>query len=284
MRHQLFVLFVFAGLVAGAAAAEPPDPRSEVLTGIEFHQETLVRSAPGSDIWACTCDPNGVVYATWGDGGGFGGTDSEGRASIGVARITGVPPAWKGMNLWGGLAPASNQPPTLGKGTLIAIKGRLYLYVSEQGTWNRCRLWRSADEGLSWADCGWLFPRSHKAFAFPGLVQYGGAQASKANGYVYGFSDNDRCRVKDNYLYLFRVRQEQIEDRAAYEYFCGTVEAPRCFRPEKCGGRQAVYGDSRYDGMSTNPMAFLSRSGGTGPVAHRNQRGRAQVYSHCMGG
>ena len=31
--------------------------------------------------WACTCDPNGIIYATWGDGGGFGGTDREGQGN-----------------------------------------------------------------------------------------------------------------------------------------------------------------------------------------------------------
>jgi hypothetical protein len=230
MRRWSFVVPLFVGMVAGAAAGEAPYPRSEVITGIEFQENTLERKAPGSDIWACTCDAQGTVYATWGDGGGFGGTDSEGRASIGVARISGVPPAWKGVNLWGGVVPASSQPPTMGKGTIIAVKGLLYLYVSKQGTWDQCRLWKSSDRGLSWVDRGWLFPRSHKVFAFPGLVQYGPGQADKAEGYVYGFSDNDPCRVKDNQLYLFRVRQDKIEDLAAYEYFCGTVEAPRWSR------------------------------------------------------
>jgi hypothetical protein len=227
MRRWFFVVLLFVGMVAGAAAGQAPYPRSEIITGIEFHQDTLERQAPGSDIWACTCDAQGTVYAAWGDGGGFGGTDNEGRASIGVARITGVPPAWKGVNLWGGVAPASSQTPALGKGTIIAVQGLLYLYVSEQGAWDRCRLWKSSDKGLSWTDRGWLFPRSHKVFAFPGLVQYGPQHVSRAQGYVYGFSDNDPCRVKDNRLYLFRVRQDRVESLDAYEYFCGTAQAPR---------------------------------------------------------
>jgi hypothetical protein len=249
MKRGLSILFLLVGMVACTAAAEPPYPRSEVLTGIEFHQDTLQRKAPGSDIWACTCDANGTVYAAWGDGGGFGGTDSEGRASIGVARITGVPPAVKGANLWGGLAPASSQAPTVGKGTIICVKGVLYLYVGEQGAWNRCRLWRSSDQGLSWVDGGWLFARSHKVFAFPGLVQYGGDQASKAEGYVYGFSDNDPARVKDNYLYLFRVPQERIGSLGAYEYFCGTVRAPKWSR--RLEDRAPVFHDPAGIGWGT---------------------------------
>lgn len=156
---------------AGAAVPEPPYPRSPIITGIEFHRDTLERAAPGSDIWACTTATDGTVHAAWGDGGGFGGTDSKGRASIGVGRITGVPPNWQGVNLWGGANALSNQAPTVGKGTIIAVENLLYLYISEQGKWDRCRLWRSADQGLSWSDRGWIFPQSHRVFAFPGLVQ-----------------------------------------------------------------------------------------------------------------
>jgi hypothetical protein len=69
--------------------------------------------------------------------------------SIGVAAIEGNPPNWTGVNVWGGREPRSNQKPTVGKGTMIAARGALYLFISEQGEWNRCRLWKSADKGLS---------------------------------------------------------------------------------------------------------------------------------------
>src|SRR5262249_26137805 len=99
-------------------AADRPYPRSEVFQGIEFHKDSLVRKAPGSDIWSCTWADDGDLYASWGDGGGFGGTDSQGRVSIGVAAILGNPPNWTGVNVWGGREPRSNQKPTLGKGTM----------------------------------------------------------------------------------------------------------------------------------------------------------------------
>jgi Domain of unknown function (DUF4185) len=210
----------------GFAGQNIPYPRSDVLTGIEFHKSTLVRAAPGSDIWSCTWAANGQLYAAWGDGGGFGGTDSRGRVSIGVATITGRPPNWHGANVWGGFEPLSKQGATLGKGTLIAANGGLYLFVSEQGKWDRCRLWRSADSGLSWDDRGWIFPQSHKVFAFPGLVQAGQDNRLSHDGYLYGFSDNDPRRGHDNRLYLFRVKQDQIANRHAYEYFSGTVQTP----------------------------------------------------------
>jgi hypothetical protein len=249
MKRWSFVLPLLTAMIACAAVANPPYPRSDTITGIEFHQDTLERKAPGSDIWACTCDAHGTVYATWGDGGGFGGTDSEGRASIGVAKIVGMPPDWKGANLWGGLGAESSQVPTVGKGTLICARGLLYLYVSEQGAWDRCRLWRSSDSGISWMDRGWLFPRSHKVFAFPGLVQYGPRQEAMADDYVYGFSDNDPARVKDDNLYLFRVKRDEIEDLNAYEYFCGNVRTPRWSR--QLADRTSVFHDPAGIGWGT---------------------------------
>lgn len=196
------------------------------MPGIRFLPQTLQRKAEGSDIWACTWAGDGNLYAAWGDGGGFGGTDSKGRVSQGVARLMGIPPRWEGTNVWGGVDPVSKQPATAGKGTLIGVRGALYLCASEQGSWDRCRLWKSIDYGLSWTDRGWLFPTSHKVFAFPGLVQFGQDNRLSPGGYVYGFSDNDPRRVHDRRLYLFRVPAEHFEELAAYQFFSGTPEAP----------------------------------------------------------
>lgn len=219
--------FLLAAATGPAAESGPPYPRSDLLTGITFDQNTLQRDAEGSDIWCCTWAADGNLYATWGDGGGFGGTDQNGRVSLGVARITGLPPQWRGANVWGGLVPLSPQKPTVGKATIIAVRGGLYLYASEQGAWDRCRLWKSSDDGQTWTDRGWIFPISHKVFAFPGLVQFGQANRLSPDGYVYGLSDNDARRVHDHHLYLFRVKPDRIEDLAAYQYFAGTEQAPR---------------------------------------------------------
>jgi hypothetical protein len=223
-RFILSLLPLFAS--AAFAADSAPYPKSARITGIKFDRESLVRAAPGSDIWSCSWASNGQIYAAYGDGGGFGGTDGKGRVSIGVAEISGQPPDWKGLNIWGGFNPASKQPSTVGKGTLLAVQNRLYLYVSEQGKWNRSRLWRSDDFGKSWSDRGWIFPASHKLFAFPGLIEFGQAQSLNQDGYVYGFSDNSPYRVNDGRLYLFRVKFADIETLDRYEYFSGDQRHP----------------------------------------------------------
>lgn len=212
------------------SAIPTPYPRSDVITGIVFQKETLVRKAPGSDIWSCAWAENNTIYAAWGDGGGFGGDDEKGRASIGVAALTGNPPDWNGLNVWGGFEPLSKQTPTVGKGTIAAVGNLLYLYVSEQGKWARCKLWKSADYGMSWQDLGWLFPESHKAFAFPGIIDFGRGQQRNPDGFIYGFSDNDTHRIQDKRLYLFRVRSKGMEHLKNYEYFCGSPEKPNWTR------------------------------------------------------
>ncbi len=52
-----------------------------------------------------TWGPDGHLYAAWGDGGGFGGTNSDARVSMGFARIEGPPESFLALNigsLWPG--------------------------------------------------------------------------------------------------------------------------------------------------------------------------------------
>jgi len=46
--------------------------------------------AEGSDMWPITWAADGNLYTCYGDGGGFGGTDTLGRVSFGVARVEGA--------------------------------------------------------------------------------------------------------------------------------------------------------------------------------------------------
>src|SRR6516162_5671567 len=77
--------------ISGGAPLAPPYPPSRVIESITWHWETYRTAAPGSDLWPTTWGPDGHLYAAWGDGGGFGGTDSDGRVSMGFARIEGGP-------------------------------------------------------------------------------------------------------------------------------------------------------------------------------------------------
>ena len=81
LRRPCLGLAIFLGLAANLVGAEsqspkPPYPPSAVIQGITGHWETHRTAAPGSDLWPVTWGPDGHLYAAWGDGGGFGGSDS----------------------------------------------------------------------------------------------------------------------------------------------------------------------------------------------------------------
>jgi hypothetical protein len=54
---------------------------------VTFDAASHLRAAEGSDNWPVTWSNDDNQYAMWGDGGGFGGTETDGRASLGVARL-----------------------------------------------------------------------------------------------------------------------------------------------------------------------------------------------------
>ena len=117
MMRLVFILQMI-GVTVASGASKAPYPKSDRISGIVFERETLERRAEGSDIWSCTWGGNGEIYATYGDGGGFGGSDSKGRVSIGVAELKGEPTNWTGINLWGGFEPKSAQAAMKGRGRL----------------------------------------------------------------------------------------------------------------------------------------------------------------------
>jgi hypothetical protein len=196
-----------------------PYPHSTVITGIRFDKSTLERAAPGSDQFGYTTASDGNVYVAWGDGGGFAGTNSRGRVSLGVARLWGTPPSWRGINVWGGVKPLSSQPATLGKTSngVIAVDGAIYLYVCQQGVWTNNSLWKSTDLGMTWQNLGQMFKEPGSAFADPGIIQFGPDYRGARDRYVYGYDE----RFFAGGLALFRADKSKLENRADYEFFAG---------------------------------------------------------------
>ena len=200
----------------------PPYPPSPVIKRIVFHNDTWVKAAPGSDQFGYTWAADDNIYVAWGGGGGFGGTNSLGRSSLGIARIEGMPPNWRAVNVWGGLNPLSKQRPILGKVSsgIIAIDDAIYIYVVEQDVWTNNHLWVSRDLGMSWRDLGQVFNEPGAAFASPGIIQFGRAYRGARDNYIYGYSDKP---WRDG-LALFRVPKDKLADRNACEFFAGLDE------------------------------------------------------------
>ena len=99
-----------AGRPGVRPAVPPPYPPSPVLRGVRWEFDRIVRAAPGSDLWPIAWADDGALYTSWGDGGGFGGTNDDGRVTVGVAAIEGSPLDFAAKNVFGGkdcLAPAT---------------------------------------------------------------------------------------------------------------------------------------------------------------------------------
>ena len=205
-------------------------PRSEVFAGIDWDFASLTRGAPGSDLWPTTWADDGHLYAAWGDGGGFGGSNRRGRVSLGIARIEGPADAWLGTNVFGGWqSEAAASFPGKAHG-ILSVEGVLYLVVTEQGHgWRRARSGRSHDHGRSWRfgagdfeESGWDFDEPGGAFAAPALLQFGRDYAGARDAFVYAYSERRRNDANTELL-LGRVLRERITERAAWRFFAGTA-------------------------------------------------------------
>jgi hypothetical protein len=232
---------------APAAAIEPPYPHSRIAAEVSWDFSTVPsgRKAVGSDIWPMTWAADGNLYAAFGDGGGFEGTEhskATGRTSLGFARISGSPSdvgidSVIGRNVWG-QAPlfAENQATFGGKvDDLLAVAGVLY---AQGGLWTaktcRCQdptvrqddnpnerqLAWSRDFGKTWSIVPWSVP-SDLGTTLQFGPDYSGA-TDPAHVYLYYQMDARRDATR---IYLRRVRTDEllVDPRTPdhYEYFAG---------------------------------------------------------------
>ncbi len=124
----------------------PPYHASQFISGIDLDWSTYLKMAPGSDNWPITWARNNHQYTTWGDGGGFGGTNDVGRVSLGVAKIQGTYDDFIPTNIWGG-ENSDNLATFKGKSYgILALGNDLYMWVSPGSNirgYEHSRLYRS---------------------------------------------------------------------------------------------------------------------------------------------
>ena len=243
------LLISFSLLAASAFAAESPYPASPVIAGVSFDFSSHIRLAPGSDNWPMTWASDGSQYTSWGDGGGFGGSNSDGRASLGVARIEGGPDDYRGINIWGGkgaLAPAQFEGKSYG---ILAIGETLYMWVSPgSGAENNteARLAWSTDAGRTWQRAEWAFTPEDQVMV-PAFCQFGPGYQGARDDFVYLYStrllDPAARMQQPGRVDLFRAPKNQLRNREAYEVFVGLGAdgAPRW--SAKLEDRQAILED-----------------------------------------
>ncbi|HQU16062.1 MAG: hypothetical protein B7Z66_08080 [Chromatiales bacterium 21-64-14] len=214
--RPLSLTILLTWLTTGFAATAPYPP-SPVISGITWDYSSLQHAAQGSDLWPMTWADDGNLYASWGDGGGFGGSNTLGRVSLGVARISGGATSWQGTNVFGGYQAAV--PATFdGKsGGLIAINHVLYMSVTQQDTWTYGKVCQSTDYAKTWACTGWDWTRPFNGLAF---LTYGQDYAGSPDSYVYAYNDDSASAVETS-IVLARVPANQIMNRSAYQFFAG---------------------------------------------------------------
>ena len=72
------------------------------ITGVTYDWSTRKEFASGSDIWPITWADNNHQYTSWGDGGGLEGDNTNGRVSLGFARVEDDHYNYTYHNIWGG--------------------------------------------------------------------------------------------------------------------------------------------------------------------------------------
>ena len=213
-----------------------PYPDSEVIEGFELDWSSHYRAADGSGDWGITWADDDHQYTAWGNGGGFGGSNVDGRVMLGFARIEGDVDNQKAYNVWGG-ANAENPAEFGGKAySLLSIDGTLY-------TW-RCgdadgatsldfqELYRSTNYSATWRSTGVKFTQDSfegddAGFYCPVFLQYGKDYEGARDDYVYIYAPEIQ-QTESLYpqvpgeIALMRAPKTRINVRSAYEFYAGT--------------------------------------------------------------
>lgn len=229
---------------------QPPYPQSTILKGVVWDQNTHRHFAPGSDNWPMTWSDDGAIYAAWGDGGGFGGTNNDGRVSLGVARIFGDGHNYRGENVWGGnnhLNPAQFGGKSYG---ILSVNGRLYMafypHGPKQAPYRVGQFAVSLDHGATFQR-GFTFEEPDAAFAVCTFLNFGRDYQNSRDDYVYIYSGQplngctDRCIGEK--IFLARTPKDKIMNRRAYEFFAGLDSDGQPIWLEDISKRKKVFSD-----------------------------------------
>jgi hypothetical protein len=227
------------------ARSKPPYPPSPIIRNIVWDLGHLVRLAPGSDLWPVTWADDDRLYTSWGDGGGFGGTNNDGRVSLGFGFIEGSPENPRATNVWGGKN-ALHRATFPGKSNgMLCVGGVLYTHVIEQGSWWRAKIGRSTDHDRTWdfnegvfRPDAWDFAEPDGAFSDLTFLNFGKDYQGARDEFVYIYSQDKRRDSRGRFhevtdsVALSRVPKTRIMDRSAQEYFAGldNVRSPRWTR------------------------------------------------------
>jgi hypothetical protein len=231
--------------VTTAAATSTGDAAycpSVVLNPVTVSWGSGIAQLNGSDLWSQTLGSDGNEYGFFGDGGGFGGSNSP-YVSWGIGEITSsTPGSLSGaVNVYGGINPLHPASISGKASSILAIGSNFYALggVKATGTsqtkggadnlnivYSTGNAWSWTDNAPNWTFC--TATGSTTNFC-PGIfLQNGAGYAGNTDGYVYiyGGTQNDyygNGTPGVAHVYLWRVRSTQAEilDQTDYQAFNG---------------------------------------------------------------
>lgn len=255
----LSLLFIVGVAPSTITAQTSPYPQSSVVTDMTFNWSTHNEQAPGSDNWPITWADDGHQYSSWGDGGGFGGTNFDGRVSLGLARLEGSKSSYQGFNVWGGKNP-ENSATFEGKSYgILSVAGVLYKWVSPGSGptgYQEAKLYLSNNHGASWQAATWKFIQS-EGMINPTFAQFGNDYQGARDNFVYIYAnhlkDSSSLKVqKPGEIALMRVPKTDIMNRSAYEFFAGLNGQGAPIWTSNLNSREPVFEDSNGVGWNTS--------------------------------
>jgi hypothetical protein len=160
----------------------------------------------------------------------------EKKLSMGLARVEGTPPDFKGVN-W--RAPTAEREGNGAKGPkasgMLMVDGVLYMWVRNTG--NSTLAW-SEDRGKTWT-WGWKFEES---FGCPTFLNYGKNYDGASDDYVYVYSqDGPGAYEPYDGVVLARVLKNKVREKEAYEFFVRSEAGGKAIWSSKLSERGAVF-------------------------------------------
>lgn len=228
---------IAASVKSAAPRAAAPYPPSRAITGVSWAPApTIVRKAQGSDNWPITWGDDDALYTAYGDGWGFRPKVPE-KLSLGLARVTGSPARFRGVNIRSPTAERRGDGASGKKASgMLMIGGTLYMWVRNAG--NSQLAW-STDRGRTWQWSDWRFTAS---FGCPTFLNYGKNYSGARDEFVYVYShDSGSAYQPADRMVLARVPKAKITRRGAYEFFHRLDAAGNPLWTRDIGARGAVF-------------------------------------------
>jgi hypothetical protein len=228
------VLLCAAVCFQPAAAADPPEPpypSSPLIAAVEWAPEDeIIRRARGSDTFPITRGDDGHLYTAYADGWGFEPLLPK-KLSLGVARVEGFPPDFRGVNIRSPIEEAGDGRRGRKASGMLMVDGRLYMWLRNADRQGReSQLVWSEDRGRTWTEADWRFER----FGYPTFLNFGRNYTGARDDFVYVYShDNPSAYEPADRFILMRVPSDRIGERDAYELFAG-LDAGPCHNHGQC--------------------------------------------------